>query len=118
MGSGGGRGVGKVGTQTLGFPGEAWSERLGARVVGTATGADGMALVRDLGADGVFDPRSDGAVEQLREPAPALERAVEEARLRVPIGGVYPLEQAAAAHARVERGHVLGRIVLRTGEEG
>jgi NADPH:quinone reductase len=47
----------------------------------------------------------------------ALERAVEEARLRVPIGGVYPLRQAAAAHARVERGHVLGRIVLRTREE-
>ena len=48
----------------------------------------------------------------------ALERAVEEARLRVPIAGVYPVEQAAAAHARVERGHVLGRIVLRTRVEG
>lgn len=33
----------------------------------------------------------------------ALERAVEEARLRVAIAGVNPLEQAAAAHARVER---------------
>lgn len=30
----------------------------------------------------------------------------------------YPLEQAAVAHARVKRGHVLGRIVLRTPEEG
>jgi NADPH:quinone reductase-like Zn-dependent oxidoreductase len=42
-----------------------------------------------------------------------LERAVAEARLRVPIALVYPLAQAAKAHARLERGHVLGRIVLR-----
>lgn len=48
-----------------------------------------------------------------------LERAVEEAELEVPIAAVYPLERAAEAHARVERGHVLGRIVLRiAGEEG
>jgi len=26
---------------------------------------------------------------------------------------VYPLAQAAQAHARLERGHVLGRIALR-----
>ena len=42
-----------------------------------------------------------------------LERAVAEARLRVPIAAVYPLAQAAKAHARLERGHILGRIVLR-----
>ncbi len=42
-----------------------------------------------------------------------LERAVAEARLRVPIAAVYPLAQASKAHARIERGHVLGRIVLR-----
>jgi NADPH:quinone reductase len=48
-----------------------------------------------------------------------LERAVEEAELEVPIAAVYPLERAAEAHARVERGHLLGRIVLRIrGEEG
>jgi NADPH2:quinone reductase len=48
-----------------------------------------------------------------------LERAVEEAELEVPIAAVYPLERAAEAHARVARGHVLGRIVLRIrGEEG
>ncbi len=163
---------GAVGTLAVQF-----AKRRRARVIGTATGADATALVRDLGADGVFDPRSDEAVERLRELAPAgldaaltladgpalercldlmntggrvaypngvepepqprkgirivaydgiagrtewaaLERAVEEARLRVPIGGVYPLEQADVAHARVERGHVLGRIVLRTREEG
>lgn len=46
-----------------------------------------------------------------------LDRAVAEARLRVPIATVYPLVQAAKAHARLERGQVLGRIVLeiRTG---
>jgi NADPH:quinone reductase len=162
---------------TLGTLAVQFAKRRRARVIGTASGADATALVRDLGADGVFDPQSDDAVEQLREVAPegldaalalaggpvlercldlvnaggkvaypngvepepqprkgirivsydgiagrnewaALEHAVEEARLRVPIGGVYPLEQADVAHARVERGHVLGRIVLKTREEG
>ena len=42
-----------------------------------------------------------------------LARAVEGARLRVPIAATYPLARAAQAHARVEKGHVLGRIVLR-----
>jgi NADPH:quinone reductase-like Zn-dependent oxidoreductase len=42
-----------------------------------------------------------------------LNRAVEEARLQVPIAAVYSLAQAAKAHQRINRGHVLGRIVLR-----
>ena len=42
-----------------------------------------------------------------------LNRAVEEARLQVPIAAVYSLAQAAKAHERIKRGHVLGRIVLR-----
>jgi NADPH:quinone reductase-like Zn-dependent oxidoreductase len=42
-----------------------------------------------------------------------LERVVDEAQLRVPIAAVYPLSEAAQAHARLEQGHVLGRIVLR-----
>jgi NADPH:quinone reductase-like Zn-dependent oxidoreductase len=42
-----------------------------------------------------------------------LDRAVAEARLRVPIAAVYPLAQAAKAHARLERGQILGRIVLK-----
>jgi NADPH:quinone reductase-like Zn-dependent oxidoreductase len=41
-----------------------------------------------------------------------LDRAVEDAKLRVPIAAVYPLEQAAKAHERLEQGHMLGRIVL------
>jgi NADPH2:quinone reductase len=42
-----------------------------------------------------------------------LEDAISEARVRVPIAALYPLAQAARAHERLERGHVLGRIVLR-----
>jgi len=42
-----------------------------------------------------------------------LERAVDESRLQVPIAATYPLAQAAKAHERLEKGHVLGRIVLR-----
>ena len=40
-------------------------------------------------------------------------RAVAETKLRVPIAASYPLAQAAKAHARLARGHILGRIVLR-----
>ena len=47
-----------------------------------------------------------------REFAP-LARAATEARLRVPIAAVYPLAQAAKAHQRLERGHILGRIAPR-----
>jgi NADPH:quinone reductase-like Zn-dependent oxidoreductase len=47
-----------------------------------------------------------------------LEKAAAEARLRVPIGERFPLEKAAQAHARLERGHVLGRIVLDLADEG
>jgi NADPH:quinone reductase-like Zn-dependent oxidoreductase len=47
----------------------------------------------------------------------ALDHAVTEARLRVPLAGVYPLEQAAQAHERIEQGHVLGRIALKVCEE-
>jgi NADPH:quinone reductase len=42
-----------------------------------------------------------------------LERAATAVRLRVPIAAVFPLARAADAHRRVEKGHVLGRIVLR-----
>jgi NADPH:quinone reductase-like Zn-dependent oxidoreductase len=41
-----------------------------------------------------------------------LNRAVTEARLKVVIEKVYKLEDAAEAHARIEQGHVVGRIVL------
>jgi NADPH:quinone reductase len=52
----------------------------------------------------------DGEVSQQR--LARLERAADEARLQVPIAAVYSLAQAARAHARLERGQVIGRIVL------
>jgi NADPH:quinone reductase-like Zn-dependent oxidoreductase len=42
-----------------------------------------------------------------------LGRAAEATKLVVPIAETYPLGQAAKAHARVERGHVVGRVVLK-----
>ncbi|MGZ3332598.1 MAG: quinone oxidoreductase family protein [Gemmatimonadaceae bacterium] len=47
-----------------------------------------------------------------RAPLERLNRAVTAARLKVVIEKVYKLEQAAEAHARIEQGHVVGRIVL------
>ncbi|MGD9765872.1 MAG: NADP-dependent oxidoreductase [Candidatus Binatia bacterium] len=144
----------------------------GARVLATASGADGIGFARRLGADTAVDGRqgdvgeaarsfapggidavlalADGdaltqCVEALRrggrlaypngvEPAPKkrrgleviaydaipgvrefqrLGRAVEEARLKVPIAAAYKLADAAAAHERLAQGHVLGKIVLR-----
>ena len=41
-----------------------------------------------------------------------LNRAAEAAKLQVPIAAQYPLAAAAAAHRRLEAGHVLGKIVL------
>lgn len=43
----------------------------------------------------------------------ALNRAVVGSKLEVPIEKSYSLSRAADAHRRVERGHLLGRIVLR-----
>jgi NADPH:quinone reductase-like Zn-dependent oxidoreductase len=42
-----------------------------------------------------------------------LARAAEQVRLRVPIAAAYPLAQASRSHARLEGGHVRGRLVLR-----
>lgn len=47
----------------------------------------------------------------------ALERAVVEARLRVPIAQTFPLADAARAHERLEQGHVIGRIALQVRRE-
>jgi NADPH:quinone reductase-like Zn-dependent oxidoreductase len=42
-----------------------------------------------------------------------LGRAITAARLEVPIAASYPLAQAAKAHERLAKRHVLGKIVLR-----
>jgi len=43
----------------------------------------------------------------------ALKKAAEESGLQVPLDGVFPLDQAARAHERLENDQVLGRIALR-----
>ena len=42
-----------------------------------------------------------------------LNRAIEDAKLEVPIAKKFPLSKAADAHRYVEKGHLLGRVVLR-----
>ena len=42
-----------------------------------------------------------------------LNRAVEAAKLKVPIAMSHPLARAAAAYRRVGKGHVLGKVVLK-----
>jgi NADPH:quinone reductase-like Zn-dependent oxidoreductase len=144
----------------------------GARVLATATGNDGVAFVRALGADVVIDGRREDSLVAARrfapkgvdavlafsggkeltrcldalksrgrvaypngvEPAPRkrkgvkmtaydavpsprsfarLSRAIEETKLRIPIAEVFDLDDVAKAHRRIEKGHVLGKIVLR-----
>jgi NADPH2:quinone reductase len=158
---------GGVGTLAVQF-----AKLRGARVLAAATGKDGLALVRRLGADAAVDGRREDigaaarrfapegldavlafaggkpltrSLDALRpggrvawpngiEPAPRkrkgirmkpydaavgvrelerLNRAVEPAGLKVPIAAAYRLADAAKAHRRLEKGHVLGKIVLR-----
>jgi NADPH:quinone reductase-like Zn-dependent oxidoreductase len=42
-----------------------------------------------------------------------LNRAMQRSRVRVPIAKQFPLDKAAQAHRLVEKGHLLGRVVLR-----
>jgi NADPH:quinone reductase-like Zn-dependent oxidoreductase len=42
-----------------------------------------------------------------------LDRAVDEAKLKVHIGAEFPLAEAARAHQRLAAGHLLGKMVLR-----
>ena len=44
-----------------------------------------------------------------------LNAAVDESRLEVPIAEVFSLDDVARALERVERGHVIGKIVLDVG---
>jgi NADPH:quinone reductase-like Zn-dependent oxidoreductase len=47
-----------------------------------------------------------------------LGRAVEESDLQVPIAATFKLEKVADAHRLVEKGHVLGKVVLRVSLKG
>lgn len=146
------------------------AKSLGARVLAVASGKDGAALVRRLGADMVVDGRSADLAEAVEEFAPdgidavlalawdkslaglldalakggriaypngvepkpqkrgakvaayngeggtreftALTRALEKAKLKVPIAASFPLDQVATAHMKVSE-HVLGKVILR-----
>lgn len=160
-------GSGGVGTLAIQF-----AKLRGGRVLATASGLDGLELVRDLGADAAIDGYHDDVAEAARRMMPAgfdailacaggdaleraidvlrpggrvaypngiepepkkrrgvkfiphngivavrdferLNRAVEAAKLKVPIAESYPLAEAAKAHERFAQGHVLGKIVLR-----
>jgi NADPH:quinone reductase len=157
---------GNVGMMAVQF-----AKHRGARVLATASGADGVEFVRRLGADDVVDGRHDDIVaaakrfapdgidavlafvggkeltrclDALRdggrmaypngvEPEPRkrrglrikaydaepgrrelerVGRVIEESHAEIPIAEVFSLEDAAKGHERLDRGHVLGRIVL------
>jgi NADPH:quinone reductase-like Zn-dependent oxidoreductase len=159
--------TGGVGTLAVQF-----AKLRGARVIASASGADGVRLARRLGADIALDgrrkdladavlaavpegvdailafaggpaltrcldalkPRGRVAHPNGVEPRPRkrrgvklitydgnpgvremqrLTRAVEALDLQVPIAATYPLSKAADAHARLDAGHVLGKILLR-----
>jgi len=159
--------TGGVGTLALQF-----AKLRGARVLGTATGDEGVTLVRELGADAAVDGKREDITTTARnfapdgvdavlataggdtlercidavrrggrvaypngvEPEPKkrsgitmvsydgiagvrefehLNKAVQEARLQVPIAAALKLEEAARAHEWLAQGHVLGKIVLR-----
>jgi NADPH:quinone reductase len=146
----------------------------GARVLATASGDEGLALARRLGADAVVDGRNgdiaaaarefapkgvdvvlalasgdalDKCLDALRpggrvayptgvEPVPKprpgvtitrydalfgdekvqlkqLNEAVEAGHIEVPIAATFALADAAAAHSRVEAGHVPGKVLLK-----
>ena len=143
----------------------------GARVLATASGAEGVAFVRRLGIENVIDGKREDITTAAREFAPegvdavlafvggdelhacidslrkggrvahpngiepvprarkhvrvksfdaeaspekfaALTRAVVASGLSVPIADSFPLGRAADAHRRMERGHVLGKVVV------
>jgi NADPH:quinone reductase len=142
-----------------------------ARVLGIASGEDGVKLAKRLGADAALDGRSADFADALREfapeglaavlglaggkmlervlqsisdggrvaypngvePAPAkrhgiqmipydavpgvrefehLGKAIEAAKLQVPIAARFPLPGAQQAHERLAQGHILGKVVL------
>jgi NADPH2:quinone reductase len=158
---------GGVGTMAVQF-----ARVKGARVLATASGRSGVALVRRLGAEKAVDGKHANLAAAIRrfapngvdailafaggkplvdcldalkpggrlvypngvEPAPRkrkgirvrtydakagvrefreLGRAIEASKLKVPILAAYRLADAARAHERVKKGHILGKIVLR-----
>jgi NADPH2:quinone reductase len=157
---------GGVGTLAVQF-----AKLRGAQVLGIASGEDGVAPVRRLGADAAVDGRTGDLAEALQQFAPdgvnavlaltggktldrvlesvtqggriayptgiepepkkrngirlipydavpgfrefnQLGKAIEAAKLKVPIAARFSLRGASQAHERLAQGHVLGKIVL------
>lgn len=109
-------------------------EALNARDVDVALdlvgGEDTVLLARTLRAGGVLIAVASGlsrpVTPQVRVLEPLVEpdghgleevaRLVEEGNLQVAVDSVFPLECAADAHARLERGGVRGKLVLEVGK--
>ena len=103
---------GAVGTMAVQF-----ARQRGAHVIATASGAAPTRLVRSLGAHRVIDGRRTESTDRLRTFAPKLSRHLGSARIRVPIAATCPLGKAAQAHRRLDREHVLGRMVLQVNRD-
>jgi NADPH2:quinone reductase len=93
-------GTGAVGTLAIQF-----ARARQARVLATASGQDGAALVTDLGAEAAIDARQDDAVERLRALAPdgldavlalAGGEALERCLALVRAGGGWPIPTASS----------------------
>lgn len=89
---------------------------LNEKVVGAVRAGGTIATVRHYAGppiEGVFF-RAVKVRYHLRETHRLLElrRLVEEGKLRLRVSGVYPADQAAAAHRRLEAGGTRGRLVL------
>ena len=56
-----------------------------------------------------LDAARDHHVEILRQCADWIDQG----RLRIHVSRIFPLEQAAAAHAEIETGHTVGKLVLK-----
>jgi len=152
-----------------------FAKQRGAHVLAIASGKDGVAFSKRLGADVAIDGKRAGLPEALAEfapngvdailalvggkvlttcmdalrpggrvayptgiePAPRkrrgiklssydaksgekelarLSRAIEASHAKVPIAKQLPLSRAAEAHRLVEKGHLMGRVVLRVGK--
>jgi F-type H+-transporting ATPase subunit delta len=52
-------------------------------------------------------------IEEIARQFERLAAAIEQAKLQMPIAESFELAEAARAHARLQKGHVLGKIVLR-----
>ena len=81
----------------------------------TLISAASEAQTADAAAKGVRIVSNMIAIARLAEHLAGLARLMSEGKVRMPALEVMPLAEAAQAHARVEQGHVRGKIVLEIG---